>query len=82
LPIVPNWPRPKTTFEAIRKYLGETPYELWVPIIDYWIGELYGLRSDAEARRVNQDDLEDWKERQHRKFTGGGKRARRSRRKG
>jgi len=73
LPIVPNWPRPTITFEAVRRYLEETPYELWVPIIDYWIGELYGLRSDVEARRVNQDVLEDWKERQNRKFARGGK---------
>jgi hypothetical protein len=82
VPIVVNWPRPKRTFEVIRKYLKETPYELWIPIIDYWIGELYGLRSDVEARRVNQDVLEDWKERQNRKFSRGGKRAGRGRRKG
>jgi hypothetical protein len=80
MPIVVNWPRPKRTFAAMQRYLRGTPDELWVPIIDYWISELYELRSDVEARRVSEEVLENWKRRQRQKFAKGGRgRSRRKR---
>jgi len=51
-PIVTGWQRPKRTFQVLRDYLETKDEDLWLAIIDYWIGELFLLRSDAEARRV------------------------------
>jgi hypothetical protein len=53
LPIVHTWHNPQQTFRILKRYLDTKDHELWPAIIDYWIGELFLLRSDAEAERVS-----------------------------
>ena len=53
MPIVEDWFRPKLTMEYVKQYLKTKDPDLWPAIIDYFLGELLLLRSDAEAQRVN-----------------------------
>src|SRR2546426_837018 len=53
VPTVEDWFKPHLTMEYVRQYLKTKDPELWPAIIDYFLGELLLLRSDAEAQRVN-----------------------------
>ncbi|HWM53081.1 MAG TPA: hypothetical protein VNP71_07970 [Thermoplasmata archaeon] len=53
MPIVHTWHNPQQTFRIVKRYLDTKDHALWPAIIDYWIGELFLLRSDAEAERVS-----------------------------
>ena len=53
LPTVETWHNPQQTLRKLKTYLGKKDHELWPAIIDYWIGELFLLRSDAEAEKVS-----------------------------
>ena len=53
MPTVEDWFKPHLTMEYVRQYLKTKDPELWPAIIDYFLGELLLLRSDAEAQRVN-----------------------------
>jgi hypothetical protein len=60
MPIVDGWPKPQTTFAYLVTYLKGKDRELWLPIIDYWIGRLHLLRSDVEAGKVPREELEEY----------------------
>ena len=55
MPTVAGWHNPQLTLDRLEKYLKGKDYELWPAIIDYWIGRLYLLRSDAEALQVDEE---------------------------
>ena len=52
VPVVGGWKKPFGTIAAVVEYLGGKDPELRLAIIDYWLGELFLLRSNEEARRV------------------------------
>lgn len=55
MPTVESWHNPQQTMRRVKKYLAKKDRELWPAIIDYFIGELFLLRSDAEAEKVSPE---------------------------